>query len=151
MQIISPAFPDGGTIPNRFTRYGENLVPPLQWKDVPDGTQSYALLVEDTDTGRSPFLHCIMYDIPANRFEIEEAEPLGGNGMAFGENDFGNRRYDGPHPPEDHGAHHYHFRIAALDVESLGLDGETDPDEVWRKACTHALAVGELVGRYEKQ
>lgn len=150
MQIISPAFKDGGMIPDKYTRYGDNYVPPLQWRDVPDGTRSFALLVEDTDTARSPFLHCIIYDIPANRYEIEEAEPLEAGAVAFGENGFGNRRYDGPQPPEDHGPHHYHFRIAALDVDRLDLKEDSAPDEVWRKACTHALAVGELVGRYEK-
>lgn len=151
MQITSPAFEDGGMIPRQFTRYGDNKVPPLRWRDAPKGTKSFALLVEDTDTARSPFLHCIIYDIPFNRYEIEEAEPLESGEVGFAENGFGNRGYDGPQPPEEHGPHHYHFRLAALDVDNLDLSDDRDASEVWRKACTHALAMSEIVGRYEKQ
>ena len=150
MQITSPAFKDGGLIPLAFTRYGENMVPPLRWHDVPDGTRSFALLVEDTDAERGPFPHCIIYDIPAARSRIEEAETLAKDGVEFARNGFGHRRYDGPQPPEDHGAHHYHFRLAALDVDSLEIDDSADPVEVWRKACAHALAISELVGRFGK-
>ena len=31
-------------------------------------------------------------------------------------NDFGEPEYGGPAPPQKHGTHHYHFKLAALDV-----------------------------------
>jgi hypothetical protein len=45
--LESPAFRNGGEIPRKYARSGENVSPPLTWKDVPSGTKSLALVVED--------------------------------------------------------------------------------------------------------
>ena len=47
--LSSSAFGDGETIPRSFTCDGENLAPPLVWSDVPDGTQGFALVMDDPD------------------------------------------------------------------------------------------------------
>ncbi|RWD98883.1 MAG: YbhB/YbcL family Raf kinase inhibitor-like protein, partial [Mesorhizobium sp.] len=57
--------------------------------------------------------------------------------------------YDGPAPPVGHGVHHYHFRLAALDVPSLGIPGQTGVKEIWKEARRHAIEATELVGTYE--
>ena len=46
--LKSPAFADGGTIPEKYAE--KNIVsPPLSWEDVPAGTKSFALAVTDPD------------------------------------------------------------------------------------------------------
>ncbi|MBB3148387.1 hypothetical protein FHS21_004834 [Phyllobacterium trifolii] len=49
LTLVSPAFADGDAIPPKYTRIHENLFPPLKWSGVPDGTRSFALVVEDAD------------------------------------------------------------------------------------------------------
>jgi phosphatidylethanolamine-binding protein (PEBP) family uncharacterized protein len=50
--LESPAFRNGDRIPDKYARGGENLSPPLVWKDAPRGTKSFMLVVEDPE----PFL-----------------------------------------------------------------------------------------------
>ena len=57
--------------------------------------------------------------------------------------------YDGPFPPfNDERLHHYHFQVYALDVPSLGLEGEFTLDDVREAIEGHVLDQGELVAEY---
>ena len=47
--LSSPAFGDRQKIPPKYTADGENVSPPLQWHEAPEGTSSYALIVDDPD------------------------------------------------------------------------------------------------------
>jgi phosphatidylethanolamine-binding protein (PEBP) family uncharacterized protein len=66
-------------------------------------------------------------------------------------NDFGNAHYDGPQPPKGHGVHHYHFRLSALDVETLQSGGETAIADLLAHAGPHMIATADLVGTYESR
>ena len=67
-----------------------------------------------------------------------------------GVNDFGEPRYHGPAPPKGHGAHHYHFKLAALDVETLSRAPKMSIADIWKSAEKHMLAQAELVGVYSR-
>jgi phosphatidylethanolamine-binding protein (PEBP) family uncharacterized protein len=57
--------------------------------------------------------------------------------------------YDGPFPPwNDERLHHYHFTVHALDVPSVGLEGEFKLDDARRAMEGHILDQGELVATY---
>ena len=61
MQIRSDSFEHRGAIPAEFALgapdgFGGNRNPQLAWDDVPDGTQSFALLCIDTDAPTDPSL-----------------------------------------------------------------------------------------------
>ena len=57
--------------------------------------------------------------------------------------------YDGPFPPfNDERLHHYHFVVYALDVPSVGLEGEFKLDDVREAIEGHVLDQGELVATY---
>ena len=58
--------------------------------------------------------------------------------------------YDGPAPPRGHGAHHYHFRLAALDAPSLPAPDGAGVEEIWRLARKHILEEAELIGVYQR-
>lgn len=150
--IESPAFGDGERIPRRFARSGENVSPPLQWSGAPPGTRSFALFVEDPDAPSGTFRHWALYNIPAERDRLaEDGATAAGDAdrLGHGVNDFGNPRYDGPQPPRGHGVHHYHFRLAALDVTRLDLPSTAGVEEVWQAALPHVIAEAGLVGTYE--
>lgn len=151
LTLMSPAFADGETIPVKYTRDDENLMPPLKWTGTPEGTASFVLLVEDPDAPSGTFRHLAVYNIPADRSGLPESVDTGPErSLRFALNDFGNERYDGPEPPKGHGPHHYHFRLAALDVPSLSLPADMGAADIWRQAAKHAIEEAELVGIYER-
>ena len=57
--------------------------------------------------------------------------------------------YDGPCPPwNDERLHHYHFRVSALDIATLGLEGRFDIGDVRKAMEGHVLAEAEIIGTY---
>jgi Raf kinase inhibitor-like YbhB/YbcL family protein len=150
--LTSPAFGQGEQIPRKFTCDGDNVSPPLRWSDTPDGTRSLVLLCNDTDAPGATFRHWAVYDIPADRLELNEGygpETLR-DGLKQAINDFGKPGYGGPCPPKGHGAHHYHFRLMALSDPSLPLASDASCEEVEAAAERHVFAETELVGLYQR-
>ena len=151
LTLRTSAFDDGKKIPVRFTRDGANVSPALTWSGAPPGTKSFALIIADPDAPNGTFYHWALFNIPANRNGLPEGlGPNSGGGFKSGLNDFGEVGYDGPEPPAGHGTHHYHFRLAALDVPSLNLPERPKVASVWLEAERHALATTEIVGTYER-
>lgn len=152
MRLTSPAFADQQRIPERYTRDGGNVSPPLKWADAPQSTRSFALIVEDPDAPRGTFHHWVAYNVPATYQGLEEgagSSPSAKIGVAA--NDFGHHRYDGPQPPRGHGLHHYHFRLVALDVPRLDiLPASAGVMEVIAAMKPHTLAEAQTVGTYER-
>jgi Raf kinase inhibitor-like YbhB/YbcL family protein len=123
------------------------------------------------DMPRQEFPHWVVVDIPPDVTEIAEGADSDGitpRGKAPGPTPYGGIRgvngytqfmqgdmagqyggYDGPFPPwNDERPHRYHFRVVALDVDSLGLSGGftvADAEEAMRG---HVLDQAEWVGWY---
>lgn len=152
LTLSSPAFSEGGPMPARFTRDGENVSPPLRWSGAPEGTRSFALVVEDPDAPSGTFGHWAVFNIPPDANELPEAADgkPGTDALRQGKNDFGNTHYDGPAPPRGDSAHEYHFRLAAPDVPSLSVPGQVGVHQLWREARKHALEETELVATYAR-
>src|SRR5207302_113753 len=127
----------------------DNISPPLKWSDAPAGTRSFALIVEDPDAPRGVFRHWAAYDIPGNKCELDEGEGRQSSDLHQGSNSFGDLGYDGPQPPSGHGMHHYHFRLAALDVDHLKVEPEDRAETIWAAVQPHVLAETELIGTFE--
>ena len=85
----------------------QNLSPPLDWADVPEGTQSFALIVHSTESQASDelWIHWLIWNLPADltglEEGIEELETLE-NGARQGLNGAGVVGYLGPCPPPPH-------------------------------------------------
>ena len=151
MTLMSPAFENGAGIPEKYSRDGENLMPPLKWTGAPDGAKSFILIVEDPDAPNGTFRHLGVYNIPGDRTELSQSADTGPDAaLNFARNDFGNERYDGPEPPRGDKLHHYHFRLAALDVPNLSLPQDAGIEAVWKAAGAHAIEETELVGTYRR-
>jgi Raf kinase inhibitor-like YbhB/YbcL family protein len=151
MTLQSSAFQDGGQIPRRYAGDGDNMRPPLSWSGVPAGTRSLALVVDDPDApGSLPFVHWLIYDLPAELGGLPEG-PAGEGlpaGAAQGRNSYGRDAYAGPRPPPGP-AHHYRFRLRALDHHAERLPAGLDGRALEVAMEGHALAEAVLVGTYQ--
>lgn len=151
IELSSPAFEYGGVIPTRYACDGEDVTPPLEWGDLPEGTASLALVFFDPDAPGGEFTHWLIYGIPADVRSLLEGVP--GEGVVpglgvQGRNGFGEIGYGGPCPPPGP-AHRYVFRLLALDAD-LDLPPGVDRDELEEALRGHVLGVGELVGLYSR-
>jgi Raf kinase inhibitor-like YbhB/YbcL family protein len=151
--ISSTAFADGGNIPSKFTcDAGQTSPSPaLVWKDAPAGTRSFTLVMDDPDVTQiaGGFVHWVLMDIPARTLELPEGFQVGSLGLS---GSTGMRRpgYMGPCPPT--GVHHYHFKLYALDVDTLGLPQGATRADVEKALAEHKpLAMAETIGLYQKQ
>jgi Raf kinase inhibitor-like YbhB/YbcL family protein len=144
-ELTSTAFKEGDAIPERYSCDGENTSPRLDWKNLPPGTQSLALIVHDPDAPSGDFSHWVAWDIDPERGHIDEGEPAPGEGA----NGRGGLGYMGPCPPPGHGAHRYFHRLYALDAP-LELDTGAEKEQLKQKLEGHVLGEARLVGIYER-
>src|SRR5690242_20523002 len=75
--VTSPAFEDGGLLTKRNGAPGDcggdNISPPIAWRNVPQGTKSFALVMYDPDGQKGlGSVHWVAYDIPSDRRELPE-------------------------------------------------------------------------------
>lgn len=146
--ISSPAFDSGQPIPAVYTCDGSDISPPLVWRDPPPGTRSFVLVVEDPDAPGGVFRHWGVYAIPATQTTLPPGAQLGRQHVVV--NDFDRPGYGGPCPPQRGGVHHYRFRLAALDRETLTVAPNADVAALWRAASPYVIAKVELVGTYSR-
>ena len=151
MQITSSAFRDGDEIPARYTSDGIDVSPPLAWTDVPRGTKSLALIVDDPDAPdpedpKTTWVHWVIADLPPSRNHLHESIGKLAQGHV-GVNDWNRAAWGGPAPPI--GRHRYFFKLYALDqVLELTKPRKADLE---RAMEGHVLAEAVLVGTYQKQ
>ena len=143
LRLESPAFGDGGEIPERFSCDGDDVSPALSWRGVPSGTAELALVMEDPDADR--FVHWTVLGIPATITRFEEGRIPAG--AVETENSFGERGWGGPCPPEGEEPHRYVFALYAV-RRQLGLGRDASPDEVRDALAGAGLARGTLTGRF---
>ena len=150
LKVTSKAFQEGGMIPKDYTCDGANVSPPLAWDSAPEGTKSFALIVDDPDAPGKTWVHWVVFNIPSSARELSErvaaGDAINGPGRQ-GTNDFKKSAYGGPCPPT--GAHRYYFHLYALDTE-LSLDSSATKDQLLKAMEGHALAEGVLMGKYQR-
>ena len=147
--VTIEAFAAGGAIPGVFTCEGENLSPALFWAGEPEGTQSFALIMDDPDAPGGTWNHWLVWDIPANVHALPQ-QYRATRPVHSGTNDFGKAGYGGPCPPKSDGAHRYFFRLYALDTPTLGVPGGARRNELERALRRHGLGIAEYMGRFKR-
>jgi Raf kinase inhibitor-like YbhB/YbcL family protein len=149
MELSSRAFKDGGRIPIKYTGGGYNISPPLEWQDVPEGTQTFVLIVGDPDAPAGTWIHWLVYDIPGNERSLYPAIPAKGvlpNGMKQGRNSFRFIGYGGPYPPPG-STHRYRFTLYALNT-FLDLPPGADKGYLLSRMEGHIIEKSELTGLF---
>jgi hypothetical protein len=144
--IKSSAFKDGERIPAKYTCDGDNVNPFLEIRNVPQGTKSLALIIDDPDaTNGGVWDHWVIWNIePGTQYIAEDTVP---HGSIQGKSSWGSRRYGGPCPREGSAPHRYMFKLYALDT-ALELPEESGKTELLGAIEGHILDEAILMGKY---
>jgi Raf kinase inhibitor-like YbhB/YbcL family protein len=153
LQLTSPAFAPGASVPARYTCDGVDVSPPLAWQGAPAGTRSFVLIVDDPDAPdpaapKMTWVHWVLYNLPPDRHELADGEsphlpPHVGQGL----NDWQRTGWGGPCPPI--GQHRYFFKLYALDavLPDLGHPGKHRLEQAMHG---HVLGEVQLIGVYRR-
>ncbi len=152
-QLESPAFPAEGTIPRQYTCDGADLSPPLRWHNVPAGTTSFALIVDDPDAPGGTFTHWLLWGLSPDRRDLPEGLPSTGkiedlDDATQGTNDFGRTGYGGPCPPPGP-AHRYQFQLYALDT-AIAIEPASSKSALLQAMEGHIVEKTVMTGRYSR-
>ncbi|NOY55482.1 MAG: YbhB/YbcL family Raf kinase inhibitor-like protein [Actinobacteria bacterium] len=150
MRLSSPAFAHNTLIPSRYTCDGFDVNPPLRISDVPSGTMSLVLFVDDPDAPdpKAPKMvwdHWVVWNIDPTTTEIGEGSVPAG--AVQGKNSWGRNDYGGPCPPI--GTHRYFFKLFALDT-TLALTPSASKADVEAAFDGHVIDQTELIGTYRR-
>ena len=145
--VTSPAFEAGGSIPIEFTGDGASTSPPIEWKDAPQGTKSFAVNVWHIPGPGDIKSYWVVYNIPANITKLAKNDKSSGT---VGLNDKNRREYD-PMKSKGPGVKQYHITVYALSSEL-----KLTPDKANRAKLLEAikditLAEGTLDFQYERK
>ena len=149
LSIYSNVFEDGATLSSAYTCDGDDISPAISWEEVPAGTQSMALIMDDPDAPGRTFVHWVIYNIPARSGGLPSGVAKNNtldDGSLQGKNNFGKIGYGGPCPPSGK-PHRYVFKVYALNTE-LDLKSGATKSQLEAAMKGHILAQGEMVGTY---
>jgi Raf kinase inhibitor-like YbhB/YbcL family protein len=159
-ELYIPGVAPHAAMPNKYVASvfgctGDNVSPPVMWKNAPAGTKSFVLTMFDGDRkgGPSGWWHWLVYDIPPNVTQLDAGAGVEHGtalppGALQGRTDLGTAAYMGPCPDQGSGAHQYLFTIYALSVEKLPIAAESSGAMVTGAALDALLAKATLVIPY---
>ncbi len=146
LRISSSIFEDNGNIPGKYTCDGANVNPPLKIENIPQGTKSLVLVLDDRDAPRGTFVHWILWNIAPDTKEIKENSTP--EAAVRGVTDFKKRKYGGPCPPSR--THRYIFKIYALDTR-LDLTPNASKKDVEKAMKGHVISEAQMTGLYKRK
>jgi len=157
LEMKSSAFSNNKEIPKKFTCDGADVSPALSWTNSPQGTRSFALVMDDPDAPPGTWVHWVLYDLPSNISTLQdnipkkETLPSGAKqGLCWGvaDDEFDRVGYYGPCPPPGK-PHRYFFKLYALD-KVLGLPPKSTKSQLVHAMEGHIIAQSELIGLYKR-
>jgi Raf kinase inhibitor-like YbhB/YbcL family protein len=143
--VMSPAFAENAQIPDEYSCDGRNVPPPLRWQDVPPGTESLAVVVDDPDAPAGLYVHWVVTGIPPSVTEIGEGALPEAAVVSLNSGD--KAEYLGPCPPPGTGVHHYRFQLYALN-KPLTLAPTTPAPESTTTIADSSIGVARTVGLF---
>ena len=154
-------------VPKKNSCFGENISPPLEWRQAPEGAKSFAVIAEDLDHSTGRWVQWVVYNIPADVSSLPEgiasSTPVLPDGTTQGTNDTAQPGYEGVCPPpvlysrpvEPGGApsfgrspHRLAVTIYALDIE-LGLAAGATKAELEVAMEAHILGEAKTMGKFQ--
>lgn len=161
-RLESSAMKSGKAIPQEFAFdgfgcTGNNISPPLNWSNPPEGTKSFAIAVHDPDapTGGAGFWHWMAIDIPADVTSLPKGAGSGERAKMPEQirqiaNDYGSKGWGGPCPPKEDKPHRYNFTVYAIGKESLGVPEGASASLTGFMVNQNALGSAKLTGTYDR-
>ena len=149
-KLMSAAFEEGASIPVEFSCDGEDTSPRLTWTNPSEGTQSFALIMDDPDAPVGTWVHWVLFNLPSEARSLPVAVPADAtlsNGATHGSNSWNAIGYGGPCPPG--GEHRYFFKLHALDTV-LDLEVGATKEQVLDALEGHILDQAELMGTFSR-
>ena len=162
--LTSTTFKDGQLMPRKVANntannpncVGENVSPQLSWTGVPEGTKSFAILMEDPEgRGGAGVHHWVAYGIPPTVTSLAEGEvSKASDKYVGGKSTQGVGNYSGPCTPAG-SPHHYTFVVVATDFDPKELSPGMTRDEFLAKlvpagGMSHAKGAAGLIGLFVK-
>ena len=163
--LTSSTFKDGQLMPRKVANknpqnpncVGDNVSPQLSWTGVPEGTKSFALLMEDPEgRGGAGVHHWVAYGIPPSVTGFAEGEvSKATDKYVGGKSTQGVGFYSGPCTPPGT-PHHYTFVVIATDLDPKELPPGLTREEFLAKlvppapGMSHAKGSAGLVGLFVK-
>jgi hypothetical protein len=150
--LSSPAFVHNEMIPDKYTCEGMDISPPLQWSNIPEGTKSLALIMDDPDAPVDLWVHWVLYNIPIEITFLPENLPkketisLNNYTLTQGLNTWPKIGYGGPCPPDKE--HRYFFKLFAL-KEKTNFPARLTAKQLEDKIKPLIIQKVELIGKYD--
>ncbi|XP_024982044.1 uncharacterized protein LOC112518544 [Cynara cardunculus var. scolymus] len=160
-RVASSGIDHEGRLPRKYTAEGQgaqkDISPPIEWYNVPDGTKTLALVVEDIDAPDPndpivPWTLWVVINIPPTLKGLPEGfsgrEEGKGDDYANikeGNNDFKVPGWRGPKMPSP--GHRFEFKLYALDDE-IDLGNKVTKDKLLDTIDGHVLGEAVLTAIY---
>ena len=161
MVLSTPAFPDGGVIPNKHTQVQQperGVSPALNWTNAPAATQSFVVHMRDPEVARNRTtedqVHWLVWNIPATEKGLPEGMPEGAqlpNGIR--QISASGAVYRGPGAPANGPMHHYTFEVYALDTKidmPPGADAWETRRNLFKAMDGHVIGKAVMVGLFKR-
>lgn len=152
-QMTSTVIQPDKNFPLWCTCDGRDASPPFDWIHAPEGTKSFALILEDPDAPHGTFDHWIIWNIPGETFGIMEDVPPADilpHNTRQGTNSFGKVGYSGPCPSAGE-THNYVFTLYALDIEEVDLPQGIIKRQLLKAINDHILGSTTLTAPYRRE
>ncbi|MEW6511818.1 MAG: YbhB/YbcL family Raf kinase inhibitor-like protein [Bacteroidota bacterium] len=158
MKVYCSGLLSGKYFPNKYAHRnvvgGQNISPPVQWGDVPQGTRSFVLSMIDRHPAAKNWNHWYVINIPHTLRELTERASGTRERMPPGamelRNSFGDLGYGGPNPPKNSGPHEYVITVIALSVDSIPVGPYSTPEECELEMEGYVLARGSVTGIFQR-
>jgi Raf kinase inhibitor-like YbhB/YbcL family protein len=159
--MTSTAWEDGGVIPDKYTQAAGPTAPSpaLSWSQVPPGTQSFAIIMNDPEpmipakSSKGDVTHWLIWNIPGTSTGLAEGVAQGDLPDGSKQQSLRGQGYMGPGaPPGPY--HHYTFTLYALDtkVDITPAQNAFDTRQALLAAMDgHVLGKAVLVARFHRQ
>jgi Raf kinase inhibitor-like YbhB/YbcL family protein len=139
LKAWSSSLTPGRTVPENYIFNGmgcsgQNISPPIEWKDAPANTRSFAVTVFDPDAPQAGgWWHWAVVNIPPEVHLLPEGASTNDalpEGAVEVETDFGIKHYGGPCPPKGDRPHHYIFTVYALKNRQVQVTPNSTPASI---------------------
>jgi Raf kinase inhibitor-like YbhB/YbcL family protein len=140
MSVASATLLRGKIMPSRYTCATPQAVnPPINWSGAPKGTQSIAIVFDDSDAPITPYVYWLVFDIGPGTSAILDGQLPPGTKQARGS--AGYDRYDAPCPGQQ--GHSYRITVYALN-RVLNLPNGTSLLSAWQAIAAATIGRGRL-------
>ncbi|KAM7526514.1 hypothetical protein LguiA_016416 [Lonicera macranthoides] len=160
-RVVSPGIGHEGRLPRKYTEEGQgakkNISPPIEWYNVPPGTKTLALVVQDIDAPDpsgpiEPWTCWVVVNIPPTLKRLPEGfsgkeEEVGGDyaGIKEGLNDHKVPGWRGPKVPSP--GHRFEFKLYALDDE-MHLGNKVTKEKLLDAIGGHVVGEAVLMAKF---